>query len=91
VFRFSESAEVVEAVADLGVFSIIIGVNQRGNQSVWLDDPTACEIIRESLTHYLSASPLSLSPGFAHRLHEIAEKITDLGHGVGDSSPVCMK
>jgi hypothetical protein len=91
VFRFSENAEVVEAVADLGVFSIIIGVNQRGNQSVWLDDPTACEIIRESLTHYLSASPLSLSPGFAHRLHEIAEKITDLGHGVGDSSPVCMK
>lgn len=82
VFQFShQNAAVVETLANLRIFSMIIGPNERmnSNESIWLDDPKACEIIRDSLAHFLSTSLLSLSPSFTHRLRQITERVADLG------------
>ncbi|KAF7344944.1 hypothetical protein MVEN_01657000 [Mycena venus] len=76
-----QKAEVLETLANLRVFSLLIGANETENQSTWLNDSEACEVIQETLTHFLSASSLSLSPGVAHKLREIAVKITDLARG----------
>ncbi|KAJ7815113.1 hypothetical protein B0H14DRAFT_2603728 [Mycena olivaceomarginata] len=77
------NAEVLETVANLRVFTTIIGANETENQFIWLDDPDACQVVRESLIQFLSATSLSLGPGVTHKLREIAEKIADPGSDFG--------
>ncbi|KAF8207487.1 hypothetical protein K438DRAFT_1815027 [Mycena galopus ATCC 62051] len=73
------NAEILETLANLRVFSILIGGNETTAQAIWLDDPSACKIIQESLTQFLSTSSVSLSAGVTHRLRQIAEAVTDCG------------
>ncbi|KAJ7145561.1 hypothetical protein C8R44DRAFT_863435 [Mycena epipterygia] len=84
IFQFlREKPEVLETVANLRVFSIIISAENHA-ESRWLDEPKACEIIRDSLTEYMDAfpsTPGTHSPGFLPRLQKIAEEIAQFRCG----------